>query len=272
MKIIFFVINYKADNHVLKLIESVLNANKEGDFDITIHVIDNSIKSKQEEEEFRKSLQVNGVSLHSSAENLGYFGCIPIAQRLIENETFDCVIYCNPDLYLDGSFFKELKASMQFKGIISPSIISVSEGFDQNPKYLSKLSRAKMIRLKLIYSNLLTYFLFFSLARVKELLFVVKKRSTHSSDKFSRIIYAPHGAMFIFTEVSFFKCLKPYPCFLFGEEIYIAEEAEKAGVKVYYTPNIKVYDSRHASISSLGNNFRRKLYYQSVLYLLKNYY
>lgn len=272
MKIVFFVINYKADNHIFKLIESVLNANKDENFDITIHVIDNSIKSKNEEDEFRRSLQVNGVSLHSSNENLGYFGCIPIAQRLMKNETFDCVIYCNPDLHLDVNFLKELKVSMHFKGIIAPSIISMTEGFDQNPKYLSKLSRSKMIRLKLIYSNLLTYVLFFSLARVKELLFFIKKRSTQSNDNLNRIIYAPHGAMFIFTEESFFKCLEPYPCFLFGEEIYIAEEAEKAGVKVFYTPNVKVYDSRHASISSLGNNFRRKLYYQSILFLLKNYY
>jgi GT2 family glycosyltransferase len=272
MKIIFFVVNYKADDHVFKMIESVLNANKDVNFDITIHVIDNSIKSKVEEAEFRKSLQANGASLYSSTENLGYFGCIPIAQSLIENETFDCVIYCNPDLCLDVNFLKELTVSMQVKGIIAPSIISKTEGFDQNPKYLSKLSRSKMIRLKLIYSNILTYFLFFSLARVKELLFVIKKRSTQSNDKLNQIIYAPHGAMFIFTDASFFKGLEPYPCFLFGEEIFIAEEAEKAGVKVYYTPNVKVYDSRHASISSLGNNFRRKLYYKSISYLLKNYY
>ena len=85
-------------------------------------------------------------------------------------------------------------------------------------------------------------------------------------------IYAPHGAMFIFNDLDFFKNLKSFPCFLFGEEIFIAEEAIKNNTLIYYKPSIKVYDVRHASISLLSNKFKRDLYYKSIDYLLKSYY
>mgnify|MGYP000489227649 CR=1 FL=1 len=85
-------------------------------------------------------------------------------------------------------------------------------------------------------------------------------------------IYAPHGAMFIFKNIEFFKNLKEFPCFLFGEEIFIAEEAAKNKVTIDYIPELKVFDVRHASINLLSNKFKRELYYSSINYLLKEYY
>jgi len=272
MKVLFFVINYNTDDHVIRLLESIITANKFTNLDINVHVIDNSKKTKDDEDTFRKRVQSKGAFLHSSGDNLGYFGCIPIAQDILKQTDADCVVYCNPDLFLSSDFFVELKSVLNYKGVVAPSIISIEEGFDQNPKYINRLSRFKMCRLKVIFSNSFLYLLYFGIYRFKELLFSIKSKRKHNFSTQMFSIYAPHGAIFIFTDVSFFKNLSPYPCFLFGEEIYIAEEAMRNGINIYYTPGVKVYDSRHASISKLNNNYIRKLHYRSIDYLLKNYY
>ncbi len=272
MRILFFVINYNTDDHVIRLLESIITANKFTNFNINVHVIDNSKKTKDDEDTFRKRVQLKGAFLHSSGDNLGYFGCIPIAQNILEQYETDCVVYCNSDLYLNVDFFNELKSVLNYKGVVAPSIISIEEGFDQNPKYINRLSRVKMYRLRIIFSNSFIYSLYFGIYRFKELLFSISSKRKQGLPTQIFSIYAPHGAIFIFTEVSFFKNLLPYPCFLFGEEIYIAEEAMRNGLNIYYTPRVKVFDSRHASINKLSNNYIRKLHYRSIDYLLKKYY
>jgi len=270
MKIIFFVINYKADSYLTKFVKSIKLAENGIDVEVDIHVIDNSRKSKKEIQIFKKEYQNTNVVIHSNDENVGYFGGIPIAQKILLNIETDCVIYCNPDLQVDVDFFLELLRSKENIGIIAPAILSEDEGTDQNPKYTERLPLIKMKRLKYIYSNLITHTMFFTLARIKEVIDGRKKQKDILLK--DENIYAPHGAMFIFNDVSFFKNLKTFPCFLFGEEIFIAEEAIKNKTLIYYKPKIKVYDVRHASISLLSNKFKRDLYYKSIDFLLKNYY
>lgn len=270
MRIVFFVINYKADFYLRKFVKSINLAKKEIDLEIDIHVIDNSQKNKNELNAFENEYKNSNVRIHSNGDNVGYFGGIPIAQKILQTFETDCVIYCNPDLRVDVHFFNELLKSKDNVGIIAPAILSEGEGVDQNPKYTRRLSLTKMKRLKYIYSNLFTHTIFFTLARIKELM--DGKRNNKVVSIMNENIYAPHGAMFIFNDLDFFKNLKSFPCFLFGEEIFIAEEAIKNNTLIYYKPSIKVYDVRHASISLLSNKFKRDLYYKSIDYLLKSYY
>jgi len=270
MKIIFFVINYKADIYLDKFINSI-NLSKNGiNVKVDIHVIDNSQKDHVEFEIFKNEYLKSGVSIHSNGENVGYFGAIPIAQKVLQGVETDCVIYCNPDLQVDVNFFAELIKSKDINGIIAPAIISEGEGIDQNPKYIERIPISKMKRLEYIYSNIVSHSLFFSLAKLKEIIQnIIGKQSVQLKNE---TIYASHGAMFVFNNVCFFKKLKPYPCFLFGEEIFIAEEAKKSDTLIFYKPKIKVYDVRHASISLLTNKIKRDLYYKSINFLLKEYY
>ena len=270
MKIIFFVVNYKSDFFLKKFVDSVNLSINDQNLKVDIHVIDNSQKSHLEFEAFQNEYHKSRVTIHSNGENVGYFGGIPIAQKVLQAMEKDCVIYCNPDLQVDASLFTELLKSKDVDGIIAPAIISEGEGIDQNPKYIERIPFSKMKRLKYTYSNVVSHSLFFGLAKLKELIEkIIRKRTLHLKDE---TIYAPHGAMFIFNNVSFFKKLKRYPCFLFGEEIFIGEEAEKSDLLIFYKPNIKVYDARHASISLLSNKIKRDLYYESINFLLTEYY
>lgn len=272
-KVIFFIINYKSDDYLFRFLDSVYKAKQEVVICLDIVVLDNSEKSEKENLIIKKKLERERLSIifQSNEKNLGYFGPIPTAQQYLNSTTFDYVVYCNPDLRLDTQFFKELLKSSG-DGIIAPAIISESENIDQNPKYLSRLSIEKMNRLKMIYNNSIYYTIFFILASIKEAIerFVKKKKINNKLP--IQNIYAPHGAMFIFKNIDFFKNLKKFPCFLFGEEIFIAEEAVKNNVSIDYNPKLEVFDVRHASISLLSTKFKRELYYSSINYLLKEYY
>jgi hypothetical protein len=78
--------------------------------------------------------------------------------------------------------------------------------------------------------------------------------------------------VFIFADVDFFLTLPAFPCFLFGEELFVAEEARIAGVSVVYEPSLRVRDVRHASVSQLANEMRRTLLLKSMTFILNQYY
>jgi GT2 family glycosyltransferase len=92
-------------------------------------------------------------------------------------------------------------------------------------------------------------------------------------------IYAGHGSFILLTRAYFEKCgMIDYPVFLFGEELYLAEECRKHSLRVIYRPEICIYDSEHVSTSKLKKTlpFKKTFYYQcnsdAIDYILANYY
>lgn len=274
MKVMFFIVNYKADKALLKLLQSISSSMSAcTSVDVKICVFDNSMKEKGETDAFRFLLIKHDLDiiLLNSETNSGYFGGLTIAQNLVD-DTFDYIIYCNPDIQIELDFFEKLVKPSKKAGIIAPSIVDEFSGFNENPKYLKRISKRKMQRLKFLYGSLTLYTTFLVLASVKEWLDSIKHKSRKSEEEESKKIYSPHGAMFVFSDISFFKQLPAYPCFLFGEELFIAEEALKANIEIYYEPALKVKDTRHGSINLLNLKHKRSLYYKSIVFILENYY
>lgn len=273
MKIMIMAINYHADEQLISLLYSLVKTSNFKQHKIEVNVLDNSQRSKENIIELKNKLQdiYKYTNVYSDGTNSGYFGGIKLAQKLID-DTFDAIIYCNPDIKLEFNFLDNLDIVNKNKSasIIAPAIISTSDGFDQNPKYLKRLTIEKLNKLKKIYSNLVVYCIYQFLARIKEM--ILEKKSKKQEKYKQKDIYAPHGAIFIFTNIDFFKSLPVYEPFLFGEEIFIAEEAKKQNRKIIYYPDVIVYDERHASISLLGCDKIRGYYYESIEYLLQRYY
>jgi GT2 family glycosyltransferase len=270
-----FIVNYNADDHVSTLIKSLnksLNGNNTSN--ININIIDNSKRNQETKDHFRKTIDLlsTGIHIHSDGTNKGYFGGLSVAQSLVKDDD-DCIIYCNPDILVEGNFFQELEKSFlnNTAGIIAPSIICQDEGFDQNPMYLKRISAKKLKFLKFIFSNNLLYQ---SHTAIADLMKTAVKRFKKPIQKNMKPldIYAPHGSMFIFFNVDFFKNLPNYPCFLFGEELFVAEEARKENVKIQFSPNVRVIDIRHASISKMDPNYLRELTIESIRFILNTYY
>ncbi len=275
MKVLMYIVNYKSDEYLLDLIRSIQRSDDNcSKSEVIIYIQDNSAKNFNELDNLRQSINSFNINatLISDGNNSGYFGGLHIAQSITSKE-IDCVMYCNADLTVDIDFFKNLvEISTTHTGIIAPSIISTANGLDQNPKYLNRLSLHKLNYLKFIYSNILTYCLFTVLSNIKESINQTGSKEAYGNNQYSKNMYAPHGAALVFTDVKFFKMLPNYPCFLFGEELFIAEEALKADVKIYYDPSLKIADVRHGSIRLLSYNSRRKLYHESVRFIIDKYF
>ncbi len=267
MNISFFLINYKTDDQTLQCIESIQSLEHSPNDTINIHVFDNSEKSDIESSEFRKQIP-NHVQLTFCEKNLGYFGCIKLAQENTKKDT-DYIIYANPDLLFHKDFITQLGKIKTTASLIGPSIISKSDKFDQNPKYKLRLKKSKLTRLKHIHSNPISYTLFHALATLLE---KRKKSNPIQRNKSASPIYALHGSAIIFKDVNFFINLPQYPCFLFGEELFLAEEARKANVKTEYHPSLQITDQRHGSISKLPKQTHRKYMLASIIHLIRTYY
>jgi hypothetical protein len=273
VKVFIFIVNYRADTHLMNLLRSIrLSADHTEGIKLELNIYDNSQKTNEQVCNMKNEIAsvFEQYSYHSDGMNVGYFGCLPVAQTLVPSDT-DVCIYCNPDLELDVSFFQNIRDSMRTpSGMLAPSIIDKSKLIDMNPKYTKRLEFNKMKRLKFIYASPILFALFTYLAIAHE--YFISKQGGKLRENSSNDVYAPHGAMFIFYDILFFKNLPKYPCFLFGEEIFIAEEARQKEIEIIYNPKIKVFDNRHASIHQMNRSRVRKLYSQSIRFLIERYY
>jgi GT2 family glycosyltransferase len=265
-----YVVNYRADEHLLEFARSLRTAEERcPTASVTLHVHDNSERAMGERESFAVGVAaVHAAEIHFPAQNDGYFGGLERSQSLLADST-DCVLYCNPDVILAPDFFKALVHLLPTteKGILAPSIVA-TDGFDQNPKHRSRLPARKLRMLEAIYSNAVAFGAFTALARVKEL----RRAKADPGGARSERIYAAHGAVFVFSDLTFFKGLPRYPCFLFGEELFVAEEARQKKVPTTYAPSLRVLDSRHACIGLIGSRARRLYQLDSLRFLLAEYY
>ncbi|HPR31540.1 MAG TPA: hypothetical protein PLK12_05580 [Prolixibacteraceae bacterium] len=270
----FFIVNYNADEHVMNLVKSIQTArDKCTKSNVALHIIDHSGKNAAELDRFRQNMLSLSlpVTIHSDGSNNGYFGGLQPAQKQVR-ATDDFVIYCNPDVQVDPDFFTELeKTRIHDSALIAPSIRCKDEGFDQNPMYRKRLKKSKLMALLLLYRSNVVFYLYDKLYNYrKSRRSRVKSRSNRETKE--AWIYAAHGSFLIFSHVPFFTGLPPFPCFLFGEELFLAEEARKSGLKIGYNPAIKVTDIRHASVNKLKIKELRTLTLKSIRFILHHYY
>ncbi|WP_017093647.1 hypothetical protein [Vibrio splendidus] len=276
MKVLIFTVNYHNDHLIDRFVSSMIESkNKTNDVELELNILDNSGKNSGELKNLNDSLTQHDLDfkIHTLGFNSGYFGGLKLCQDLVSaREDVDIVIYCNCDLYFDISFFSNLSKKKNKKhAMIAPAIITIGGDVDQNPKYMSRLSFSKLKFLERIYSNSLLFTTHDILSKVKEWIFKRLKREADTFEAGTEI-YAPHGAVFVFTDIGFFKDLPEFECFLFGEEIFIAEEAVARDKTIVYEPSLAVYDERHASISLVGVDKRRKFHADSIEYILSRYY
>ncbi len=282
MNILVCCVNYRTDEALGRFLQSIRQsaATAPDEVAVSVHVIDNSLRPETEHAAFVERVRdhLPGCNVSFPSGNLGYFGALPIAQQLLAGSPASIVIFSNADITLAADFFSELaRATHSANGAagnpdmaaIAPAIIADhGHGFDQNPKHVARVPRSKLRLLSLVYSNSFTFFLQQFAGYLKEL---SRGRPALRGEPLGTAIYAPHGALFIFTDPDFFAGLPAFEPFLFGEELFVAEEALRAGKRIVYLPSIQVFDSRHASTANLGSGRRRRLMKESVDYILKRY-
>lgn len=199
--------------------------------------------------------------------NLGYLGGAQAILNSLSNlDEYDYVAISNVDIALDENFFLELEHTSLNDDVawVATKIDSLDENRDRNPKVLHRYSKNKLDLLCLMYKFPILFYLYTMTAY---------KRKKLSPSYPQMEIYAGHGSFMMFTN-SFFKRHPKinYPVFLFGEELYFAEEIRKLDMKVLYVPALRVIDNEHVSTSTLKKNTYFRYNQESIKYILDNYY
>jgi len=277
--ILFLLINYKNKTEIVDFICHIKKLLKEDNIDYSIIVSDNS--SDKKEFDYLNNLYKadNNVYINDTGENLGYLkgaynGYNYFFDKLKQQAKW--VFVCNTDLKLENNFFKVFMSKYFYHNlIIAPNIELKSSGIHQNPfmrKRPSKISFSfRLIIMKypilyIIYKNLFSQIWL----KIKDKL---KNKSNDFKNKENNYIYAAHGS-FCLLPLIFFerKCTLNYFNFLFGEEIFIAEQAKENNIKIQLCNDLKVIHNENQTTSGVNDSKIAFFNYLSLKELKKRYF
>lgn len=263
MKVLIVCVNYNTYESLNKYLLSIKSAvSKIIDIDLHIFIADNSTKK-----EVVDTLGLANVHINEY-ENLGYFGAAYASLKNIDAEKFDYIIISNVDLVICEDFFIELERLKIRKtvGWLAPSIISTVENRDKNPQRYKRCSRKKLIVLSFLYKTKILYYLY-----AKYIYEKIKKSIPNNLSSFE--IYSGHGSFIILTK-GFFETgpFDKYPCFLFGEEIFLAEILRRRRLTVNYIPSLKIIDNEHESTSKLPSKKYIQYNCEALEYLIRTFF
>lgn len=261
-KVLIIGVNYNSYDYVDSFLKSI---NKAASFcheaEVEVVIADNTIENKQEINIDYDYLKVQTFSF----PNLGYFGAALNVYSNLKNE-YDFIAISNIDLTMDEAFFVHLNQSTT-TGIawIAPDIYTPRTNTHENPNLLHRPSKFKFAVWMTIYSCPLIYQLYHWLYKMRH-----KKPLPVSSEKY---IYSGHGSFILLT--SEFKKVFPqltFPCFMYGEEIFLAELIRQTNMKVQFVPTVKIMNIGKASVNQLPSKQVFHWSKESLKYLFSHFF
>ena len=219
--------------------------------------------------------------LYEPTENRGYFGAARFAlDGYLANggRLPDWVIVCNHDVLIeDREFFEKLfRLDPESAGIIAPRIRVFGTNLDQNPFMRRRPNWLRWAGLRFIYSNYGLAAFWHWLSRQKQALrchWSARRSKTASVQNGRReFIYAPHGALFIFSR-RYFEAggYLDGNLFLYGEEISVAEICRSLGLPVIYEPSLCVLHNEHRSTGRVISRFSFECQKNALQYVTSRY-
>ena len=259
MNVIIYCVYYNSPDALESFLSSINVAERYG-VNVTVCLSDNSCNASIVNDRLN-------FTLHTvESENIGYFG--GVARLLLDHDYPGWKIISNVDIVFTEEFWEGLSllaGSSKFKNsCIGPAIIDDHSGCDRNPKLVSRYSKFYLRFLKFLYrSNM--FGIYKSIGMLKGL---GKMRIHPREEK----IYCPHGSCMIFGIDTSLKDFLPFPSFLFGEELWLAERFRKKGVPIYHIGRLRVLDKNHASTGSVNRVLLNKWNAQSCDLILRTFY
>lgn len=266
-RIALYCVNYNSYDELHAFIHSVEKSVADiiGCKSLDIFIADNTEENYKEICLRNKFFSIHTFPFH---KNLGYFGAVKKMMDETNPESFDFIIISNVDVVLapdalQGIVGKTADYSNKGIGWIAPQIYSEAENRDRNPKIMNRYSIRKLKILRLLFKYPMLYFLY------KNTAYKRKRYQPHTAGN----IYGGHGSFIILTKEYIEKCGPiNYPVFLFGEEIYLAEECRRHNLKVVYDPTIKVTDKEHASTGRMPSRQYNKFNIEALNYIIRTFY
>lgn len=280
MKICIVPVCYNAHEDALRFLESVEKAFLAcPDLELDVMLADNSTvgsPSAMSERQYAFTYR------YLKNDNVGYFPAFYRAlSSLVEPITsFDYVMVCNVDLVVADDFFAKLGEHVlcERTGLIAPGIYSDKDGRDLNPKIMHRPSSKKFEFMRMVCSSSVLFKWYSGLSRIRE-----KSRSRSQKSQSTLVqspgrsapkkMYGAHGSFMIFTKNYFQQGASvDYPRFLFGEEVFVAEQLRMCQLEIEHVPGVRIFDKEHASTSQANFKFICGEHKKSYEYLISHFF
>ncbi|WP_412491262.1 hypothetical protein [Vibrio fluvialis] len=273
MKVLWVLVNYHADGEITKFIEMNNDVFADSDVNITYTVVDNSSS-------FFDDGNLDLKVLRPGA-NLGYLPAFKFAideYMKRHDELPDFLVLSNSDLSIGSELKGFFHLQDKYSYDIFSSQVKTIDGMLSNP-----IQEFRPSRLRLLFQYLSSFGFIY---RCKNFLRRWKKRSSgrlgneDSSDIGGATIckvsdcYSVHGCFFSLSRNFFDKGgdLSGYDTFLFCEEFYISEEANKHNLKVGFTKLYEIIHEEHKYVSLVPRKRNLKWYRESLVSIYRKYY
>lgn len=266
--VLVLCVNYNTRENLLRYLNSLYKSERLVASSLGLDVVVSDNSKDQVTSEYLVPYIDHQLRYLHTGNNLGYLGAInyAIEKLKINLSSYDFVIISNVDLVVEVSFFASLLdlGVDESIGWIAPSIYSLKENRDRNPKIISRIKKHKILLAILVYLHPIIHKLY------ERNIYSTKERPECPS---GMSIYAGHGSFMILTRA--FLASNPdirYFSFLFGEEIFFAELVRMAGLKVVYNTDLKIIDSDHESTGKLRSKELCRMNRESLLKLYSKFF
>jgi GT2 family glycosyltransferase len=213
------------------------------------------------------------IDILEPKKNLGYFGAARLAYEHLQAKqiAFDNFIISNFDLeFKSNNFFYHLERVCQENeaAVIGPSITSSLSGAALNPMYAERLPINKLNRLLFVTSFHPFHLCYQWMHHVKR-----KLSGSTSVEQSPAYVYTIHGS-FMILKKAFFEAggNLNFQSFLYGEELFIAEQCRKKGLKTWFEPSLKVEHREHSTTGNYKDARHMKFLHRSLRYIRDEYY
>lgn len=205
----------------------------------------------------------SNVELVEARQNLGYFGAAKLGlQHFLVNQAMpDWVIVSNNDIVFEDTRFlsRLFQKDPMAVGMLAPAIISALTQHDANPSIRHRPSQLRMLRYRLWLSNYYAMrFKQWLSPYVRRVRYRFYQRTPPPAEGVQCPIYAPHGALLIFSR-QFFEAggFIDTDFFLYAEEFIVAEMCLRLSLPIVHDPELRVW---HAEGQTLERKLSRSTY------------
>ena len=276
-RILYVAVNYETAALCERFVAQFSNPGARA-WNASLVVVDNSSMPSQERLVEKAKRWPEDVQLLVAPANLGYFGAVryaltqPSVKRLLGES--DWMVVSNVDLLFDREQLERSTArhTPATTAVIAPRILSLADGSEQNPYMRKRPTTLRIHAYRMIFRS---YWALLAYSWGAQAWRSVRRRLGRSGGAPSgqQLIYAPHGSFMILSSSCFARAEDfAFQPFLFGEEIFIAEAAARAGLAVVFDPAILVMHEDHAGMQSLPRREIQRFHLESAEWIARTYF
>jgi GT2 family glycosyltransferase len=260
--------NYFKEEELVSFVrDRLLSTEFEG---LIIRIVDNGSTNRSVLESLSTDPR---VKIHGDGKNLGYFGGAALAtdEHVKEfGEVAQITVVSNFDIeWNDPELVSRLfEESIQSPWtVLAPRITDVQSSVEMNPYYKERIELTKLNRLLRVTSSYPMYLMY-------QWLHKLKRWASSGEGIIDDVpVYAVHGSFIVMKRDYFQKSAGlRFASFLYGEELFLAEECRKHGYLVGVLRSIHVYHNEHITTGAVKDKKHMKYLHESLNYIKKSYF